>query len=79
MNSMLKPLSEFSAVAVAAVLNSLWLAVVVALIVRFVLRFAPRVNAATRHVIWWSVLAVVALMPLAARLRTPASPARSTR
>jgi bla regulator protein blaR1 len=54
----------------AAVLNSLWQAVLVAALVWLALRFMGRINAATRYLIWWAVLAVVVLLPLAPRLKT---------
>src|SRR5947207_7037399 len=65
MNAMLASLNAFSAAGLAAVLNTLWLALAVAAILWFALRLSPRVNAATRHAIWWAVLALVVLMPFA--------------
>ena len=41
---------------IAAVLNSLWQAIAIAALVWAVLKVAPRVNAATRHAVWWLVL-----------------------
>ncbi len=66
----------------AAVLNSLWQAAIVAALVWLGLRLLPRigiyVNAATRYVIWWAALGVILLLPLAPRiletLRAPARP-----
>src|SRR6201999_358186 len=56
----------------AAVLNSLWQAAIVATLVWLSLRFLPRmriyVNAATRYVIWWAALAVILLLPTAPRI-----------
>jgi uncharacterized protein (TIGR03435 family) len=49
----------------ALVLNSLWQAAAIAAVMWVVLRSMPRVNAATRYVIWWAVLLVVLLLPLA--------------
>jgi len=53
---------------IAAVLNSLWQAFAIAAFVWAVLKIAPRVNAATRHAVWWAVLAVVILLPAASML-----------
>ena len=57
-----------------AVLNTLWQALAVAAVMWFVLRLMPRVNAATRHAVWWAVLALVVLMPFTILLprRAPA-------
>lgn len=46
-----------------AVVNTLWQAVAVTALVWAVLKFTPRVNAATRHAIWWATLAVVLMLP----------------
>ncbi len=51
-----------------AVINALWQAVAVAVLVRLALRFMPRMNAATRHAIWWATLAVVLVLPAGPRL-----------
>src|SRR5437870_5606338 len=48
-----------------AVLNSLWQGAIVAALVWLALRFSPRINAATRYVIWWAVLGVVLVLPSA--------------
>src|SRR5690349_7260900 len=53
---------------IAAVLNSLWQAFAIAALVWLVLKFGPRVNAATRHAVWWVVLALVILLPAASIL-----------
>src|SRR5215472_18630082 len=76
MRAILESLNAFSAAGLAAVLNTLWLALGVAAVIWLVLRLMPRVNAATRHVVWWAVLALVVLMPLATLLprRAPAEP-----
>ena len=50
-----------------AVLNSLWQAAVVAARVWAALKFAKRINAATRYAIWWAVLGVVLALPAAPR------------
>ena len=41
-------------------MNSLWEAALLAALVWLALRFAPRMNAATRFAIWWAALGVVA-------------------
>ena len=46
------------------VLNTFWQAAAVALVVWAGLRGMPRVNAATRGAVWWSVLALVLLLPV---------------
>jgi bla regulator protein BlaR1 len=56
--------------AIAAVLNNFWLALGLAALVWLALRLLPRINAATRYVIWWAVLGVVLVLPLAPRLAT---------
>lgn len=53
-------------------LNSLWQAAAICVLASLVMRFPPRVNAATRYAIWWALLGVVLLLPLA-----PALPERS--
>ncbi|HXB67380.1 MAG TPA: M56 family metallopeptidase [Candidatus Acidoferrales bacterium] len=59
-----------------AVLNSLWQAAAVAAVVWLLLKWTPRINAATRYAVWWAVLAVVVLLPMATeyRLLTRAAP-----
>jgi beta-lactamase regulating signal transducer with metallopeptidase domain len=47
----------------AAILNTLWQSAALAAIVWIVLRIARTTNAATRHAIWWVVLAVIVLLP----------------
>jgi beta-lactamase regulating signal transducer with metallopeptidase domain len=76
MNAILHSLNAVSASALMAVLNSLWLALAVAAVIWLALRLMPRINAATRHAVWWAVLALVALSPLAALF--PRSPALSS-
>jgi uncharacterized protein (TIGR03435 family) len=53
-----------------AVINTIWQAVLITAIVWLVLRLTPRINAATRHAIWWATLAVVLLLPAAPALRS---------
>jgi beta-lactamase regulating signal transducer with metallopeptidase domain len=65
--------NQTSAVVLASVLNTGWIALVAAATVGLVLRFTPRVNAATRHLAWWGVLAITvlgALIPRSATLST---------
>uniref|UniRef100_Q01SU6 Peptidase M56, BlaR1 n=1 Tax=Solibacter usitatus (strain Ellin6076) TaxID=234267 RepID=Q01SU6_SOLUE len=52
-------------------LNTFWQAAAVALLVWVALRWMPRVNAATRGVVWWSVLALVLLLPVMRVARLP--------
>jgi len=65
-----------------AVLNSLWQAALIAALVWIALRLLPRVNAATRYLIWWTALAVVLVLPFApamvASLRLDAQRASAT-
>ena len=75
MSAILASLNAFSAVGLIAVLNTLWLAFGVAGVVWLSLRLMPRVNAATRHAVWWAVLALVVVLPLAALLPRSARPA----
>jgi beta-lactamase regulating signal transducer with metallopeptidase domain len=71
MSAILESLNAFSAAGLIAVLNTLWLAFAVAAVIWLALRLTPRVNAATRHAIWWAVLALVVILPLAALLPRP--------
>jgi len=65
-----------------AVINTLWQAALIAAAVWIVLRFAPRINAATRHAIWWAALAVILVLPAApgliSRLKSHAEPSPTT-
>src|SRR5215469_17546828 len=72
MNAILESLNAFAAAGMTAVLNTLWLALAVAAVMWFALRLIPRVNAATRHAVWWAVLALVVLMPIATLAPRPA-------
>ncbi|KAA6465297.1 M56 family metallopeptidase [Acidobacteria bacterium AB60] len=71
MNAILESLNAFSAAGLTAVLNTLWLALAVAAVLWLALRLMPRVNAATRHAVWWVVLALVVLLPLATLFPRP--------
>jgi len=50
---------------IEAILNSLWQAAAVATAAWLLLKWAPGINAATRYAVWWAVLAVVAVLPVA--------------
>jgi beta-lactamase regulating signal transducer with metallopeptidase domain len=64
--------TEFAGAAVAAVLDTLWVALAIAAAAWALARVLPRTNAATRHLLWWTVLALVLLLPFAAMDRRPA-------
>ena len=51
-----------------AVINSLWAAALLAALVWLALRFASRMNAATRFAIWWAALSIVLILPAAPRM-----------
>jgi beta-lactamase regulating signal transducer with metallopeptidase domain len=61
----------------AAVVNSLWQAAAVAFAAWIFTRFMPRMNAATRHIIWWAVLVMIMILPLAGLVPPPAGPVAS--
>jgi beta-lactamase regulating signal transducer with metallopeptidase domain len=46
-----------------AVLNSLWQAAILALLVWLALKLLPRIDAATRYAIWWTTLAAILVLP----------------
>jgi beta-lactamase regulating signal transducer with metallopeptidase domain len=77
MSAILQFLNALSAAGLTAVLNTLWLALAVAAVIWFALRWMPHVNAATRHGVWWAVLALVVLVPLATLLPRPELPVTS--
>lgn len=68
MSNVFSHLNGVAGTAIAAVLNSFWLALGVTALVWLALKFLARINAATRYVIWWAVLGVVLVLPLAPRL-----------
>jgi beta-lactamase regulating signal transducer with metallopeptidase domain len=68
-------INHASGAALAAILNTAWEALAVAAIVWTALRLTPRVNAATRHAAWWTVLAIVVLVPFAAQSVRSGTPA----
>lgn len=68
MSGLLLSINSSAGRALAAELNTLWLALAVVFLVWLVLKFLPRINAATRHAIWWGVLGVVLILPLSPQL-----------
>lgn len=58
-------LNQTSAVLLAAAANSFWPALAAVAAVWCTLRFLPGINAATRHLVWWAVLAAIVVMPAA--------------
>src|SRR6266446_9934886 len=70
MKVIFESLNGASSSVLVGVLNSLWQAIAVALVAWLALRLTPRINAATRFVVWWAVLAVVTVLPIAGRLTT---------
>ena len=65
-------IDQMARVALAGVLDSLWVALALALAAWALARFLPRTNAATRHLLWWAVLALVVLLPFRGFERGPA-------
>jgi beta-lactamase regulating signal transducer with metallopeptidase domain len=57
--------------ALLAILNSLWIVTAVTAAVALAMKASPRVNAATRYAVWWSVLGMVVALPLAMVGRAP--------
>ncbi|PYT27353.1 MAG: hypothetical protein DMG57_18620 [Acidobacteria bacterium] len=70
MKVIFESLNGASGSVLVGVLNSLWQAVAVALVAWLALKLTPRINAATRFVVWWAVLAVITVLPIAGRLTT---------
>jgi beta-lactamase regulating signal transducer with metallopeptidase domain len=68
-------INHASGAALAAILNTAWEALAAAAIVCTALRLTPRVNAATRHAAWWTVLAIVVIVPFAAQSVRSGTPA----
>src|ERR1051326_5358979 len=60
MNSMLERVGAVS----LALLNSAWLTAAIVLAVWAVFKLVPRINAATRYVVWWAVLGAALLLAL---------------
>ncbi len=63
--NILEGVNDASGALLSGVLNSLWQAALVAAIAWLAMRFAPRMNAATKHALWWAVLFTVLALPLA--------------
>src|SRR5258708_30082339 len=70
MKVIVESLNGASGSVLVGVLDRLWQAVAVALVAWLALKLTPRINAATRFVVWWAVLAVVTVLPIAGRLTT---------
>ena len=62
MSGLLEGLDQASRLLLTGWLNGLWLALAGTAATWVALRFAPRMNAATRHLIWWSVLAAIVVL-----------------
>ena len=81
----LEMLNNIAGVLLSAALNSLVFAMAITMIAWAFCRFVPTVNAATRHVIWWAVLASFVVTPFAIRTFSAAdsdaadSPSRDAR
>jgi bla regulator protein blaR1 len=63
MNLTLSGLDQMAALGLAALLNTLWYAAAVVALTWVVLRYSPRVNAATRYWIWTAVLGFIFVLP----------------
>jgi len=57
--------ADIAGAGLAAALNTLWIALAMAATAWLLGRFLPRMNAATRHLLWWIVLALVVVLPFA--------------
>jgi beta-lactamase regulating signal transducer with metallopeptidase domain len=68
MKDLLELINQSSGAVLSAVLNTFWQAALIVAAASVALRFLPRINAATRHLIWWAVLAVVVMLPAAPAL-----------
>lgn len=65
MREFLELCNTASATALTAILNSMWQAIAVVAVTWLVLKLWPGLNAATRHLVWWGVLGVITVLPLA--------------
>jgi beta-lactamase regulating signal transducer with metallopeptidase domain len=74
MSYVLENLNDVVIGVMSAVLNSVWQALAVVLLTWVTLKFTPRINAATRFVVWWAVLIVSIALPIGSRLITAAPP-----
>jgi bla regulator protein BlaR1 len=63
MNAWLAGMNQIAAVGLAALLNTLWYAGAVTVLAWLGLRFAPRLNAATRYWIWTGILGFLLIVP----------------
>ncbi|MEO8028845.1 MAG: M56 family metallopeptidase, partial [Bryobacteraceae bacterium] len=81
MNHALEALNQAAGSVAASVLNTLWAGAVVVAIAFLAFRLFPRMNAATRYIVWWGVLGALVVLPLMPslgdRLRTPRTTATS--
>lgn len=68
MSGILETLNQASAAVIAAVLNTFWQSLAVAAIAWIAIKLMPRINAATRHVLWWTVLGALVALPVAPAL-----------
>jgi len=75
MREVLESLNGAAGMTFVAVLNSLWQALVIAAAVWVALKCVPRMNGATRYGVWWVVLAVVMVLPMAPRIVVDGKPA----
>ena len=64
MNTLIDPASRLANVLMEAMLNSLWLGILLTALVGGALFTLRRINAATRHAIWWAALVTVITLPL---------------
>ncbi|HLK68956.1 MAG TPA: M56 family metallopeptidase [Bryobacteraceae bacterium] len=63
MSGALEVVNQVSGAVLAAVLNCLWQSAALAAAAWAGMRFTTRLNAATRHLLWWVVLAAIMLLP----------------
>ncbi|HKE27740.1 MAG TPA: M56 family metallopeptidase [Bryobacteraceae bacterium] len=68
MKDLLELINQSSGTVLSAVLNTFWQAALIVAAASVAMRFLPRINAATRHLIWWAVLAVIVMLPAAPAL-----------
>ncbi len=63
MSALLAGTNQWAATGLAALLNTLWYAAAVVALAWIILRYARRVNAATRYWIWTAVLGFILILP----------------
>ena len=56
---------------ISVILNSVWQAAGIAAFAWVIVRFSPKMNAATRHAVWWAVLGAVVVLPAVQPLMRP--------